>query len=402
MPEFAAKSKFKRGNIMTSQLDSELFNAALAGNLLAVKDCITKGANVNSTHMSNATALYIAAQNGHAHTVAYLLKNNADPNIALIGGITPLHMATQNNHVPIVSLLLSYGADVLMSYLERTALTIAKDNGYTKLIKILSEKVELLQDSNATYDMLQVINLDKATEKWQKISKQLDDANLQYQKFSAIDGYKILVKNLITNEIFSGQAIKDKTASIESNVKHQIICNPSHEKVNEFNYLGRSIGAGELGVWCSNIELWKNAQKNNYKKIIILEDDVFVKTDHCKQKLENFSSHLPANFDLGYIGVFQYRGLQYPLEDNQYVNKFDSDFGGYGAWAIIYSSKAIQKLLSFDTYRGAIDEFLWDIALNDDYPSELSENLLEVYVSSQELLGVSLENSEITSMGRDY
>jgi len=58
------------------------------------------------------TALYLAAQEGHASTCWYLLEGKANPNIT--GGpqgIAPLHIAAHHNAMETCKLLVEYGAD---------------------------------------------------------------------------------------------------------------------------------------------------------------------------------------------------------------------------------------------------------------------------------------------------
>jgi len=59
------------------------------------------------------TALYLAAQEGHASTCWYLLEARADPNIT--GGpqdLAPLHIAAHHNAMETCKLLVEYGGDV--------------------------------------------------------------------------------------------------------------------------------------------------------------------------------------------------------------------------------------------------------------------------------------------------
>ena len=59
-----------------------------------------------------APPLFLAAESGHAPTVALLLEKGADPNARGTGGAAPIWLPVWNGHVEVVRLLLLAGADV--------------------------------------------------------------------------------------------------------------------------------------------------------------------------------------------------------------------------------------------------------------------------------------------------
>ena len=59
-----------------------------------------------------ASALFVAAQNGHIHTVETLLSHNAVLDSARLDGATPLWIAAQMGHDHSVRRLLKAGAKV--------------------------------------------------------------------------------------------------------------------------------------------------------------------------------------------------------------------------------------------------------------------------------------------------
>jgi hypothetical protein len=59
-----------------------------------------------------APPLFLAAESGHAPTVALLLGKGADPNVRGTGGAAPIWLPVWNGHVEVVRLLLLAGADV--------------------------------------------------------------------------------------------------------------------------------------------------------------------------------------------------------------------------------------------------------------------------------------------------
>merc|ERR1712000_407683 len=75
------------------------------------------------------TALHIASEYGHFHTVEMLLYLNANVNAQAEYQRTPLILAAQNNHIEVVKLLLSYYADVKVhDSLGRSAIDVVEDS----------------------------------------------------------------------------------------------------------------------------------------------------------------------------------------------------------------------------------------------------------------------------------
>ncbi len=272
------------------------------------------------------------------------------------------------------------------------------------------EHIQYSYDKDKSYDKIYVINLDESTERWSKISKQLDAIGIEYQRFSAVDGYKVMIQDLEAGKSFLGQDIRNKTARIEKSKLYKIFCTSGNKKL-EFNYTGsfnhieETISAGEIGLWCSYMLLWKDIADNNEQKVIILEDDIVITDPDFKKKLEDFTTHVPDSFDLAYINLAHFKGTQIPLPNNQYVNRFTPNSKGFGTWSIMYSNKAVKKLLSLDCYSNAIDNLLWSLTtgLFDGHPEcKNRAGTFESYVTSKDLLDITKDNSIIHKMGRSF
>ena len=70
---------------------------------------IKKGAEINGKTETGATALYLAARNGHRDVVKLLLHHQADPAIANQNGETAVDAAMKGNHSDILDLLRAAG-----------------------------------------------------------------------------------------------------------------------------------------------------------------------------------------------------------------------------------------------------------------------------------------------------
>lgn len=86
-----------------------------------------------------ATALFVAAQEGHAETCRELCRVGANPDLPRKGGISPLFVATAANHIGVVKTLVFCKADCNQASQERglTPLHVACQLGHIEIIRAL-------------------------------------------------------------------------------------------------------------------------------------------------------------------------------------------------------------------------------------------------------------------------
>ena len=92
--------------------DISIHDAAIGGNIEAVKKHLAAGANVNAKDMFGETPLYIAAGNSHKEIAELLIANGADVNAEDTAARTPLHAAAGRGHKETAELLIAKGANV--------------------------------------------------------------------------------------------------------------------------------------------------------------------------------------------------------------------------------------------------------------------------------------------------
>jgi ankyrin repeat protein len=102
------------------ELNDQFWEAVRKGDLAAVTALLDKGADVNAKFRYGATALFKAAERGHAEIVKLLLSRGADVTVKdTFYGATAMTWALSNGHVETVRALLekdsSSVADVLMT-----------------------------------------------------------------------------------------------------------------------------------------------------------------------------------------------------------------------------------------------------------------------------------------------
>ncbi|MEW6352602.1 MAG: ankyrin repeat domain-containing protein [Thermodesulfobacteriota bacterium] len=94
-----------------TNLDSELIDAALKGDLAGVKSALEKGANPNAIDEYGWTALMASSWRGDVETGKLLLEKGTDVNAKNKFGRTALMRAAEMGHLNMVILLLEKGAD---------------------------------------------------------------------------------------------------------------------------------------------------------------------------------------------------------------------------------------------------------------------------------------------------
>jgi len=92
--------------------DISIQDAAMKGNIEAVKQHLAAGTDVNAKEDGKyGTSLHRAADAGHKEIAELLIAKGADVNASISMG-TPLHYAARSGHKEIVELLIAEGADV--------------------------------------------------------------------------------------------------------------------------------------------------------------------------------------------------------------------------------------------------------------------------------------------------
>ena len=91
---------------------SPIADAAMKGDVAAVRALIARGADVNAAHGDGMTALHWAAERGDSAMTTVLIRAKANTGATTrIGDYTPLHIAAKGGKGPIVKTLLRAGSD---------------------------------------------------------------------------------------------------------------------------------------------------------------------------------------------------------------------------------------------------------------------------------------------------
>ena len=119
-------------------------------------------------------------------------------------------------------------------------------------------------------DNVYLINMDKDTERLEKVTKECKKFNINFERFNGVNPLKLSKKEL--NKYVS------KTC--------QNIC-----------------PYGLIGSGVSHMKIYEDALKNNYKNILVLEDDVYFSED-LYEELNKAMTELQEDYDILYLGCF--------------------------------------------------------------------------------------------------
>ena len=119
--------------------DAPVADAAMRGDLDAVRSLLAAGEDVNGALGDGMTALHWAAMKGRLDVAEVLLAAGADLEAGTrLGGHTPLHVASRAAHAPLVEALLQAGADAdAATSTGATALHFAASAGAPEAVEAL-------------------------------------------------------------------------------------------------------------------------------------------------------------------------------------------------------------------------------------------------------------------------
>ncbi len=182
------------------------------------------------------------------------------------------------------------------------------------------------------FDAVYVINLANSTDRWNKISSKLNQTNISYLRFEAVDGYSVTLTDLKSGVKFKGRDIKDKRVYIQNYTSYDVLCDNGIQESKEVRINSGKISliAGQFGIWCSMILLRNEIVKKNFSNTLIFEDDFDPKVENFTVGLQNFFNNLPSDYDIAYLGARIISGETIALQGNTYFSKFAPKSKWYG------------------------------------------------------------------------
>ncbi len=137
----AVGALFVMGLLFALSPDAPVADAAMRGDLEAVRTLVGQGSDVNAAQGDGMTALHWAAMNGNADITELLIHAGASVHATTrLGSYTPLHLAARGGRASAATALLAAGADskAITSTGGATALHLAAANGDVATIDALA------------------------------------------------------------------------------------------------------------------------------------------------------------------------------------------------------------------------------------------------------------------------
>ena len=100
------------GLLLSAAPDAPVADAAMRGDIEAVRTLVRQGMDVNAAQGDGMSALHWAAMNGNTEIAELLISAGASPRSATrLGSYTALHLAAKGGHASVVKALIAAGAD---------------------------------------------------------------------------------------------------------------------------------------------------------------------------------------------------------------------------------------------------------------------------------------------------
>ena len=187
-------------------------------------------------------------------------------------------------------------------------------------------------DINKYFDKIYCINLEHKQNVWKKVKRVFDKNSIEVERFEAINGSKISDKefNNLLNK-YNPNRLTGENASEKGLIENK----------------------NSLGCLLSHLELIKKAKLNNYKRILIFEDDVILSKEFNKR----ISQINKLDWSIIYLGAshFNWTGIEEKVEF--YLCKNTLGTFGYAIESSMYDD--IINLL--ETKRKSVDNLLSEL-----------------------------------------
>jgi GR25 family glycosyltransferase involved in LPS biosynthesis len=211
-----------------------------------------------------------------------------------------------------------------------------------------------------------VINLERRKDRYEHIMNNYQSNNYSFEIIKAYDG-KEVENNSEEYENIRNNFLK----SIENNL----------QKTNNYPYLSfNNFKKGELGVFISNIIIWKKMIDENIDKAIIFEDDCIFTSDF-ENKLKNVLDDLPTEFNIIWLGGKTVEN--YSSNENTQISEYIcilNEKHPYGAFTYLLSLEGAKKLYNYahNIFKGklGVDYFIFDFfKKNNDVQHTLTSHI---------------------------
>lgn len=283
------------------------------------------------------------------------------------------------------------------------------ESGQIRTEKVENKHFKSPQSSSAKlYDKIYVISLDRTPERYTHVKKQLDKFNLKHEKFSAVDGKSIIVKDTKRNQTIPWQKIGPPNGYYRD---ADLKINYHSYKNAEFHYITDKclLNCGELGCAISHRAVWTDIVKHKYKRAIVLEDDITILEKNFNKKLSEVMNNLPDDFDVFFLDIaIRLHKHDKPNFFSPYfwLSKFSNTLSPYYAKIKFDTKNTINKDITSThayviTHSAAKKLLKKTECMHVPIDTSIMSSRLKLYVSKIKLLTGSLDDSIIFNRRKD-
>lgn len=282
---------------------------------------------------------------------------------AMSANLSDTKMTISNSHsygyvlVPIDD---SDGKDKDFQQVMNTKLFIINYMDEIILQPSMAQFISYPEKTKLSFDEIYMINLERRTERREKMDKSFMELGLDYTYFAAIDGKSL------TDEVLIQKGIKLMPEYVD----------PYHK---------RPMTAGEIGCFLSHYSIWQKIVENNQDYVLVLEDDLRFEP-YFNLRAESLLKEAQeiGGWDLIYFGRKRLQDDEEYLEESQNFVKVR-----YSYWTLGYvlTLAGAKKLLAVKPLENIIpvDEFLPIM-----YSSHPNESLIEHFKDGEKLVAWSV------------
>lgn len=206
-------------------------------------------------------------------------------------------------------------------------------------------------------DRVYVLNLDVAVDRMKVIREALKKEDVPTERFSAIDGRKLMFVDPQSNTLVHVSQMRDVNAFFANpNIKCQVLADGAEDASFVYDWKARlnsgymhpfNISLGELGCCYSHRAIWSDMIKRDCKVALILEDDA-LPMEGFKEKLRNVLNCIPEDAEIVYLDFTDFKpgmdGIR-EIDDNEHVGRFMGNITCLGTHAYLVTRRGAQKLL---------------------------------------------------------
>lgn len=204
------------------------------------------------------------------------------------------------------------------------------EESFTSPLPLFLKPIEIVEESSGLrhVDCIYVINLKERPERWDLLSKRFLGQNLKANRFDAVNGWKIPLKQ--RNELIDPRV----------NVNYSL-----------------ELNGGEVGCLLSHLSIYQDAWDRGFEVIWVCEDDIMFNRDvHCISSLLEELFFLDPDWDLLYTEhtmfgstTQRHRPEQIPYKalNEDVSDRLARTHGRFGTHSMIFSRKGLEKVLSY-------------------------------------------------------